>query len=38
MGVEKEKTPSFQINQWNAAKLLGFNFRFLMSGHIPCIE
>ena len=35
MGVEKEKTPSFQINQWNAAKLLGFNFRFLMSGHIP---
>ena len=35
MGVAKEKTPSFQINQWNAAKLLGFNFRFLMSGHIP---
>ena len=35
IGVEKEKTPSFQINQWNAAKLLGFNFRFFMSGHIP---
>ena len=35
MGVEKEKTPSFQINQWNAAKLLGFNFRFFMSGHVP---
>ena len=30
IGVEKEKTPSFQINQWNAAKLLGFNFRFFM--------
>ena len=35
MGVEKEKIPSFQINQWNAAKLLGFNFRFFMSGHVP---
>ncbi|MFL2601776.1 MAG: Stealth CR1 domain-containing protein [Flavobacteriaceae bacterium] len=35
MGVEKEKTPSFQINQWNAAKLVGFNFRFFMSGHVP---
>ena len=35
IGVEKEKTPSFQINQWNAAKLLGFNFRFFMSGHVP---
>ena len=35
MGVEKEKTPSFKINQWNAAKLQGFNFRFFMSGHVP---
>ena len=35
MGVEKEKTPSFQINQWNAAKLLGFNFIFFISGHVP---
>ena len=35
MGVEKEKTPSFQINQWNAAKLQGFNFRFFISGHVP---
>ena len=30
MGVEKEKTPSFQINQWNGAKLQGFNFRFFI--------
>ena len=35
MGVAKEKTPSFQINQWNGAKLLGFNFRYFMSGHVP---
>ena len=34
-GVGKEKNPSFQINQWNAAKLLGFRFRYLISEHVP---
>ena len=32
---EKEKTPSFQINQWNAAIIQGFRFRYFRSGHTP---
>lgn len=31
----KEKNPSFQINQWNAAKLINFKFRYLKSSHTP---
>ena len=34
-GINKEKTPSFQINQWNAAQLLKFKFRYLKSSHTP---
>ena len=34
-GKNKEKTPSFQINQWNAAQLLKFKFRYLKSSHTP---
>ena len=34
-GKSKEKTPSFQINQWNAAQLLKFKFRYLKSSHTP---
>jgi len=26
---------SFQVNQWTAAKLLGFKFRYFKSGHTP---
>lgn len=35
LGINKEKTPSFQINQWNAAQLLKFKFRYLKSSHTP---
>jgi hypothetical protein len=28
-------SPSFQVNQWNAAKLLGFRWRYFRSGHTP---
>ena len=34
-GINKEKPPSFQINQWNAAQLLKFKFRYLKSSHTP---
>ena len=27
--------PSFQVNQWHAAKLLGFRWRYFRSGHTP---
>lgn len=31
----KERSASFQVNQWNAAKLLGFQWRYFRSGHTP---
>lgn len=33
--IQKERKPSFQVNQWNAARLLGFRTRFFRSGHTP---
>ena len=33
--IHKEPTPSFQVNQWNAARLLGYTFRYFRSGHTP---
>ena len=35
LAVKKEPTPSFQVNQWNAARLLGNTFRYFRSGHTP---
>ncbi len=35
LNKEKEKTPSFQINQWNAAHMQGFRFCYFRSGHTP---
>ena len=32
---DKERKPSFQVNQWNAARLLGFKIRYFRSGHTP---
>ena len=32
---KKERIPSFQVNQWNAAQLLGFKMRYFRSGHTP---
>ena len=30
-----EKPPSFQVNQWNAARLFNYKFRYFHSGHTP---
>ena len=30
-----ERSASFQVNQWNAAKQLGFRWRYFRSGHTP---
>lgn len=35
LAVNKEPTPSFQVNQWNAARRLGYVFRYFRSGHTP---
>ncbi len=32
---KSERSSSFQVNQWNAAKPLGFLFRYFRSGHTP---
>jgi hypothetical protein len=32
---KSERSSSFQVNQWNAAKQLGFLFRYFRSGHAP---
>tara|TARA_B100001057_G_scaffold500169_1_gene613858 strand:+ start:3551 stop:4558 length:1008 start_codon:yes stop_codon:yes gene_type:complete len=31
----QERSASFQVNQWNAAKKLGFRWRYFRSGHTP---
>ena len=31
----KERLASFQVNQWNAAKILGFRWIYFRSGHTP---
>lgn len=31
----KERSASFQVNQWNAANQLGFQWRYFRSGHTP---
>lgn len=31
----RDLQPSFQVNQWNAAKQLGFRWRYFRSGHTP---
>lgn len=31
----QERSASFQVNQWNAAKILGFRWRYFRSGHTP---
>ena len=33
--AKSERSYSFQVNQWNAAKQLGFLFRYFRSGHAP---
>ena len=35
LDLNKDPTPSFQVNQWNAAKLFYFKFRYFRSGHVP---
>ncbi len=35
LGKQTEKVSSFQVNQWNAALLYGFKFRYFLSGHTP---
>ena len=32
---KKERVSSFQVNQWNAARRLGFKYRYFRSGHTP---
>ena len=32
---KNERAASFQVNQWNAALLQGFKFRYFRSGHTP---
>jgi len=31
----QERVSSFQVNQWNAARMLGFKYRYFRSGHTP---
>ena len=33
--INKERLASFQVNQWNAAKMLGFKWHYFRSGHTP---
>ncbi len=35
LGKQIERVSSFQVNQWNAALLHGFKFRYFVSGHTP---
>ena len=35
LGKQIERVSSFQVNQWNAALLHGFKFRYFLSGHTP---
>ena len=35
LGKKTERVSSFQVNQWNAALLHGFKFRYFLSGHTP---
>ena len=35
LGKQTKRVSSFQVNQWNAALLHGFKFRYFLSGHTP---